>query len=290
MSNGMSHEEAHDALDALTLDALDAFERDAVLSHVAGCAICQADLASLQQTVGELAYAVTPVPMSAAQRGRVRARLLARAAADRGVPEATIPRERDLLPIDGARPPQQRGGLARSGWLALAASLIAVASVGALVRTLAERDALRVALGTAAAESGARAAALDSARAAVADRDRLIANLTGPQVAVVTLAASAGQAPSAHMFWDQSVDAWTFVAHHLPAPKPGRTYQLWLVTPTSKISAGTFAPGTNGDAVVRAKYALPKNALAAVAVTDEPDSGSAQPTTAPFMVGTKAGN
>jgi anti-sigma-K factor RskA len=92
------------------------------------------------------------------------------------------------------------------------------------------------------------------------------------------------------MFWDQSVDAWTFVAHHLPAPKPGRTYQLWLVTPTSKISAGTFAPGTNGDAVVRAKYALPKNALAAVAVTDEPDSGSAQPTTAPFMVGTKAGN
>ena len=90
------------------------------------------------------------------------------------------------------------------------------------------------------------------------------------------------------MFWDQSVDAWTFVAHNLPKPKTGRTYQLWLVTATQKISAGTFMPGVNGDAVVRATYALPKDALAAVAVTDEPEAGSAQPTTVPVIVGVKS--
>ena len=86
------------------------------------------------------------------------------------------------------------------------------------------------------------------------------------------------------MFWDQSVDAWTFVAHNLPKPKTGRTYQLWLVTAKQKISAGTFMPGANGDAVVRATYALPKDALAAIAVTDEPEAGSAQPTTPPVLL------
>jgi hypothetical protein len=40
--------------------------------------------------------------------------------------------------------------------------------------------------------------------------------------------------------------------------------------------------------VVRATYALAKDSLAAVAVTDEPEAGSAQPTTLPFIVGMKS--
>jgi anti-sigma-K factor RskA len=74
------------------------------------------------------------------------------------------------------------------------------------------------------------------------------------------------------------------VAHRLPAPAAGRAYQLWLVTASAKISAGTFSPDAGGDAVVRATYALPATALAAVAVTDEPAAGSAQPTTAPLLL------
>ena len=129
---------------------------------------------------------------------------------------------------------------------------------------------------------------LDSLRAAIGTRDRMIANLTGPEVAVVTLAASSPRAPSARMFWDQSVNAWTFVAHNMPQPRPGRSYQLWLVTAGAKISAGTFTPDGQGNATVRATYALSKDALAAVAVTDEPGDGSPQPTTSPVMVGAAA--
>jgi hypothetical protein len=172
-------------------------------------------------------------------------------------------------------------------WWALAATAIAVLGVGALFRARLEADALRGALQVAAVERGTRTAALDSMRASLADRDSLIANLTGPQVAVMTLASAGPESPTGRMFWDQSHDAWTFVAHHVPSPKPGRTYQLWLVTPTAKISAGTFAPSANGEVVVRAKYALPKDSLAAVAVTDEPGSGSPQPTTTPFLVASK---
>ena len=84
MSNGLTHDEAREALDAVALDALDASERMAILAHVHECAECRDELASLERTAAELSYAAAPIAMSPAQRDRVRARLLARAVADRG--------------------------------------------------------------------------------------------------------------------------------------------------------------------------------------------------------------
>ena len=84
MTHGMTHEQAREALEALALDALGASERDAVMAHLATCAACQSELAALENTPSELAYAATPLPMTPAQRDRIRARLLARAAAERG--------------------------------------------------------------------------------------------------------------------------------------------------------------------------------------------------------------
>ena len=300
MSDGMTHEQATEELEGLALDALDAFERGAVLAHVAGCEACSAELALLQQTTAYLASAVAPVPMSAAQRGRLRERLLARAVADRGDARAASGADAHAVassstissssssavrPIGSARS-IATGGMSGSRWLAIAASVIAVGSVGALMQVRGERDELRSVLQTAAAERGARAVALDSLRAVLTDRERLITNLTGEQVAVMSVGSSDIRSPSGRMFWDQQHGAWTFVGHHLPAPKAGRTYQLWLVTPTAKISAGTFTPDAAGRAIVRASYVLPKDGLAAIAVTDEPSAGSAQPTTEPFLVAT----
>jgi anti-sigma-K factor RskA len=88
------------------------------------------------------------------------------------------------------------------------------------------------------------------------------------------------------MFWDQASHRWTFVAHRLPATAAGRTYQLWLITHDQRtISAGTFDPSPDGGALVRASYELPGNALAAVAVTEEPAGGVSSPTSVPFLVG-----
>ena len=291
MSDRMTHEQATGELEALALDALDASERDAVLAHVASCDVCRPELGALQRTTELLASVVAPLPMSPAQRERIRARLLARAVADQGARgETPFTGTGDVVPI-GTAPSavaSRRRGMHGAGWLALAASVVAVISAGALLQVTRDRDALRGVLQSAAAERGARAAALDSLKAVVADREQFIANVTGDQVAVMSVGATGPRSPSARMFWDQQHDAWTFIGHHLPAPKPGRTYQLWLVTPSAKISAGTFAPGRDGRAVVRATYALPKNGLAAIAVTDEPSAGSAQPTTEPFLVATAA--
>jgi len=293
----MTHEEAREALEALALDALDAAERGAVMAHVATCAICQSELAALENTVGELAYAAMPIPMSPAQRDRIRARLMARATADRTsdaplsgvtplrVESGSAPPSADVAPLRPYTPARRPVGPA--AWMAMAASLVAILGVGLFLKASRERDAVRASLATVQAASGAQVAALDSLRDAVTSRDRMIANLTGPQVAVMTLTSTMPTAPTARMFWDQQHDAWTFVAHHIPMPKAGRTYQMWLVTPTAKISAGTFMPNPDGEVMMHATYAMPKDSLAAVAVTDEPMGGSAQPTTTPIMLASR---
>jgi hypothetical protein len=227
--------------------------------------------------------------MASEQRDRIKARLLARAGADRAMAERAFADVRaetssPARPSDVVALRAPRRGMGAAAWMAMAAGLVAVAGMGGFLRVSRERDALRGSLQVAQAERGARLAAMDSLRTTLEDKDRMIANLTGAQVAVMTLASQSPTSPTGRMFWDQAHDAWTFVAHQVPMPKSGRTYQLWLVTPTAKINAGTFMPKPNGEVMMRATYALPKDSLAAVAVTDEPMGGSPQPTTAPMMV------
>jgi hypothetical protein len=291
--HGMAHEEVLESLEALALDALDALERDAVLAHLEGCASCRDTLRSLRATAAELAYAVAPVPMASAPRDRVREHLVERAAADQGhhahvrvtpssSPALLIP---NVIPYHPGHHHRRGYGGIPTSWIATAASIIAIASVASLILVRRERDDLETTLRLASADHLANSIVADSLRGALRDRDRLIANVTGPQVAIMALASKDARIHSARIFWDQSTNAWTFVAHNLPAPRTGRTYQLWLVTPKSKISAGTFAPNPDGNAVVRATYPLPRDALAAVSVTEEPAAGSLQPTSAPIIVG-----
>jgi anti-sigma-K factor RskA len=114
--------------------------------------------------------------------------------------------------------------------------------------------------------------------AQVAERDRLLAQLTGPAVRVVELTAAGTRRPVARVFWDPASNGWTMFAHDLPAPRAGRAYQLWLVTASEKVSAGTFTPRADGAAFVHAEHALAPDALRAIAVTDEPAGGVPQPT------------
>ncbi len=71
--------------------------------------------------------------------------------------------------------------------------------------------------------------------------------------------------------------------HRMPLPPAGHVYQAWTLAKGAKTVApsSTFEPG-KGPAVVR----LPEEAttLAAVAVSVEPEGGSAQPTTKPIAL------
>lgn len=154
-------------------------------------------------------------------------------------------------------------------WLAAAAAL--VVAIGA------ERQSRRAA---------ARAAAL---AVEVAARDSIIADLTGPEVHVVSL-ASTGREPTARVFWNHRTQRFVVLAFDLPAAPVGRTYQLWaLAKDRAPVSMGTFNTNAQGQAALRIPVdssVIQLGFLAQCAVTEEPSGGSPQPTTTPFLVGT----
>jgi anti-sigma-K factor RskA len=132
-------------------------------------------------------------------------------------------------------------------------------------------------------------AALDSARLQLAMRDREIQHLTSKETEVVSLSEKGAQAATAHMFWDRADNSWTLYAHDMPPLPPGKTYELWLITPTTKIAAGTFHPGPDGSAEVHQKYTLPRDSLRGVAVTVEPEGGVSSPTGSIIILGAPGG-
>ncbi len=285
MTRELTHDEAFAMLDALALDALDPPERDAVLAHVAGCEICRAELATLRETASQLAFA-PPSASSAGSRERIHSRLMDRVAADaraRGVVPLRPPASSPSSSAPGPTPGRS-GGWGRAEWFAVAASVLFFITGVLFANATRDRRNLRDALQAELARGQSARTSTDSLRTVLALRDSMIAGLIGRDVAVVSLTASGAKAPFARMFWDTTRNTWTLVAHNMPALKTGRTYQLWLVTKTAKISAGTFEP-SNGDAVVRATYPLARDSLQAIAITEEPAGGVPQPTGAMIVAG-----
>ena len=293
--HAMTFQEARDALEALALDLLDPVEKEAVLSFLERSPDLRAELEALEGTVGELSWLVRPAPIEQGRSDRIRSRLMNRAATDHGHSQVLRPTPSSnviLMPYTthptGSTVHVPSTWLSSmSSWIAMAASILAIVMSGLWYQATEDRDRFATAYSTISNDRVSGASITDSLRQLVQDREKMIASLTGPQVQVITLAANATPSMSARMFWDQSVNAWTFIAHNVPAPKAGRIYQLWLVTANQKINAGTFKPNASGDVSYRATYSLPREALAAVAVTDEPGEGSLQPTTVPFIVGSR---
>jgi hypothetical protein len=176
------------------------------------------------------------------------------------------------LPQQKRRPPF----LSTTSLLALAASVAFIAVAVQLARVTSDRNALR-------AELSARAAvpppppARDTIVPKVSENDALVAAMAGPDVKIVPL-TNKSATRMGRMFWNRASNDWTMVVYTMRPPKPGMTYQVWLVTDSAKISAGTFQPDSTGHAFIQAKYALDRNALKAVAVTEEPAGGMPAPT------------
>ena len=298
MTREMSHDEASESLAAAALDALSAEEQAAVVAHAASCSRCGPELDALRQALAALGNS-TPLPSAPAtpdveQRlKRIRMRLLARAHADRApielmnaAPSATVSRAAPgVSAAADAAPhaattlswPPGRSGLAP--WLALAAAIVVA------VLLLNQVRATNALLAQANQNAVAEKTALETANAKIAQAEREINELTGSKTSVVSLSTSGAAEATALMFWDRTDNSWSFYAHHMPPPPAGKTYQIWLLTPSGQISAGTFTPAADSSVEVHATYALPSNALKGVAVSEEPAGGVAQQTGRIVIIG-----
>jgi anti-sigma-K factor RskA len=91
------------------------------------------------------------------------------------------------------------------------------------------------------------------------------------------------RAPDASVEVEVGSDGATLVARGLPAPPPGRVYQIWLKRPghAPEPTSALFTPRRDGTATATVPGSL--DGVAQMLVTDEPSGGSRQPTTNPLL-------
>ncbi len=102
----------------------------------------------------------------------------------------------------------------------------------------------------------------------------------------IRLSTAAPNEPQFRAFWGGSAGL-VLSGLDVPALKQGRTLQLWVVPKGggNPVSAGVFAPQANGQVLLIAETQLQPGQAAALAISDEPEGGSPQPTTKPVFVG-----
>jgi anti-sigma-K factor RskA len=112
------------------------------------------------------------------------------------------------------------------------------------------------------------------------DRTTLAEQIINAPDAVRVTEHLAGGAGDLTLVRSESLGRAVMIGDHVPEPKPGKVYQLWLQQPGQGwVSAGLMPDSTQPTVlsgnVVNAKVA---------AITVEPDPGSSQPTSVPIAV------
>jgi len=247
--------------------ALDAAERLEFESHLSGCAECAAEIRALAPVTDALLLAVPQIDPPPALRARVLD----------GAPGTAAP---------AVFPARARTYSAVPAWIGAAALVAIAVSLGAYAGFLRARvngleSELRVAL--VRIDASERDAA--AARQLAASAQTPIGVLTSPDVKQISLMGqTAAPSAMARAFWSRS-RGLVFTASMLPELPPGRTYQLWVVTAQTPISAGLLMPDQNGE--LTATFNTPSDIPepVAMAVTSEPDGGVPAPTGDRYLVG-----
>jgi anti-sigma-K factor RskA len=247
------HDQLGDQAAAYVLGALTPDERGAFEAHLAGCAVCAAEVRSLVP----VAFGLATQAAEAAPQPQVKAALAVR-----------------------LRP--------RSSWLgsglAVAASVaLAVALGGYAVQLRGRVTGLESRLRDAMLRGDGQ---LAEARRVALDAQSQVAVLAAPDLARIDLAGQqVAPTATARAFWSRS-RGLVFTALNLPPPPPGRAYQLWVLTAQpAPISAGMLSPDATGR--VNARFDTPRDLPrpVAMAVTLEPEGGMPAPTGDKYLVG-----
>jgi len=278
----MTHDDARDILPLQALGVLEGAERAALEAHLAECASCRDALADEVRVVDALAY----VPEQLKPRPELKARVLEVTKTKAHVLEFKAP---PTAPV--AAPTSATAAPKASLWpwlVAAAAAAVAVSSTVGLMRARAELADLRaeiVAVEAQLAEADQRTV---RATAEVRVQQQALDVLASPDLVRTTLDGLPPAANArAQALLSPSRGTLVLSATGLPAPPPGRTYQLWAIVGGQAVSAGVFTPDADGLSRVIAPVAF-NGPPAALAVTLEPEGGVPQPTGPKYLLGVPA--
>jgi anti-sigma-K factor RskA len=256
---GGSEQDLSELAAAYVLGALDPAETQAFEAYLATSPAAQREVTQYREVSALLAIGK---PAGAPSAG-LRARVLERVARDKVVP--------------------MRGRAPWAAWAALAASLVAVAALGVSQRGLRERlSALEATITSLKDRLSAREAEL-------AVREAELNSILDPNVVLTRMGTPGTPQPVVQLFWNRRSNLILAHAFNLPPAASRRAYQLWFIPKNGKpIPSVVFNTEPSGHGLIQ-KIPVPQGVeLTAAAITDEPETGSPQPTTTPFLVASLA--
>ncbi len=127
---------------------------------------------------------------------------------------------------------------------------------------------------------------IDGTSARLAASDSTVEALTDQELVRVRLVANVSAGPSMQVFWNRRTGRAVVYAAGLAPVAKDRAYCLWIIRSGKPEAVALFSPDANGRRLLNA-VTVPADAanIAAFAVTEEPATGSPQPTMTPFLVG-----
>jgi hypothetical protein len=270
------HEQFAEDLALYALGSLEGTERQALATHLDGCASCRRELALLRGDGGLLGLSTAgPKPPA-----RARQRLMSAIANEPRLSGAVVAPASEHARRSEIRPPWSNFGWAAPGWVAAAA--LALVCIGLLQQnSTLRRDvvSLRAHFQAQLSDQGSK---LEQA-------NEVLATLLDPEATKIELVAVGNEPqPRGKAIYQRRNRNLIFFASNLP-PLPAETiYALWLFPANggAPIAAGLFKPDARGSATV-VNPPLPEGVEAKnFVVTLEPESGShASPRGRPVIVG-----
>ncbi len=283
----------HAPFDGLaTLYALGAFgeaDRTAFEMHLELCLECVTEVKSLLPVTHALVHGAPPLDAPGALRTRVLAQVTGTAPAPRDMTPAPLDalsgaHDEPDMPTLVVTPP--RRGAGALFWLAATLLIAAVGLGGRHVAGLySQIDELRATVATVTGLAERIDLDLGTARTAVAEREAVLALVTGADVQRLELA---GQplAPRAagRVLWNDAAEM-VLIATGLPSLPAGDVYQLWFVLPDASVSAALLEPDEDGAATVMLEVRDTVPLPAVMAMTVEPAGGVPAPTGDLYLLG-----
>ena len=106
--------------------------------------------------------------------------------------------------------------------------------------------------------------------------------IQAPETREVTFGQGRPEPPRGHVFFNPS--GVLLVASRLPAPPPGKIYEMWMIRGGKPAPAGLFTSNPQGNAIHLYRPSAPPIQSDVVAVTLESAGGVAAPTSTPIIV------
>jgi anti-sigma-K factor RskA len=255
----MKHDEAYELLAALSLDAVDASEREAIEAHVSECPKCRSELDELLEVAGALGNSVEPLPEGLWTN--ISSRIYDSGDGTHPMPLLAA----NVAPTDINVARARRSHRLRTTSLAVTIASVAAAVIVVLSFSLAVESSHVSKLQRQLASNAF------AASAALATPGHTVVDLTNSTKATI---AEFVMLPDGRGY---------LVNSQLPALGSGRTYQLWGLINGKPISIGLM-----GSKPTNVTFTVSGTKPSVLGVTVEPSGGSSTPTSSMVASGSVA--